>query len=53
MIALLAEQLIAENEHHLAQCIAYDHQYLWIDEAYAEKIYESFFETEVKYILCI
>ena len=38
---LSAEQLIAENEHHLAQCILHDCQYIWINEAYEGSIYEN------------
>lgn len=38
---LSAEQLIVENEHHLAQCVTHDCRYIWIDEAYEEKIYQT------------
>ena len=31
---LAAEALIQENEHHLAQCLAHDCPYVWIDEDY-------------------
>lgn len=33
---LSAEQLIADNEYHLAQCIAHQCRYLWIDEDYEQ-----------------
>lgn len=38
---LSAERLIAENEYHLAQCIAHECRYVWIDEDYEERIYEN------------
>ena len=33
---LSAQQLIADNECHLAQCIAHGCRYLWIDEDYEQ-----------------
>lgn len=33
---LSAEQLIADNEYHLAQCIAHRCRYVWIDEDYEQ-----------------
>ena len=38
---LSVEQLIVENERNLAQCAAHGCRYIWIDEAYEERIYEN------------